>query len=162
MASSSSSSSSRILSLKALLISLAVVSAAVTLKLTVPLMFNALPAIWSVAVTWLKPPYLYVVINEIIITIAASSCFQQNHHQENQSQPQVNYSTPNAHPPSDLTSHLPAVSIPLSFGVIEPSPVSFGVQPSVTVEPPVVYERKQFDLDLEAITEIKKLERKIK
>ncbi|XP_076882331.1 uncharacterized protein LOC143611102 [Bidens hawaiensis] len=86
-----------ILSVKLLLISLTVISIAVTTKLTVPLMFsfavNGLPAIWSVVATWLKPPYLYVIINAIIITIAATTRFQHNHHQQ----------SPNEPPPSDLT-----------------------------------------------------------
>ncbi|XP_076940640.1 uncharacterized protein LOC143609903 [Bidens hawaiensis] len=84
-----------ILSVKLLLISFTVVSVAVTTKLTVPFMFsfavNGLPAIWSVVATWLKPPYLYVIINGIIITIAASTRFQHNHQ------------SPNEPPPSDLT-----------------------------------------------------------
>ncbi|XP_076924788.1 uncharacterized protein LOC143587370 [Bidens hawaiensis] len=86
-----------ILSVKLLLISVTIISIAVTTKLTVPLMFsfavNGLPAIWSVVATWLKPPYLYVIINAIIITIAATTRFQHNHHQQ----------SPNEPPPSDLT-----------------------------------------------------------
>lgn len=38
------------------------------------------PAIWSSFVSWLKPPYLYLIINAIIITIAASSRLYQNDH----------------------------------------------------------------------------------
>ncbi|KAL8228174.1 hypothetical protein R6Q57_015758 [Mikania cordata] len=109
----SSSTNSRNLPLKFLLISVAVVSAAVMMKLAVPLMLNTLPAIWSVVVTWLKPPYLYVVINGIIIAIAASTRIQHEHHHENQS------------PSSDLPSELPLVS----------NPVSYDVEPSVTVQP---------------------------
>ncbi|KAL8268156.1 hypothetical protein R6Q59_001954 [Mikania micrantha] len=119
----SSSTNSRNLPLKLLLISVAVVSAAVMMKLAVPLMLNGLPAIWSVIVTWLKPPYLYVVINGIIIAIAASTRIQNEHHHENQS------------PSSDLPSELPLVSNPASFDIMEPSPVSYDVEPSVTVQP---------------------------
>ncbi|KAI3745482.1 hypothetical protein L1987_58596 [Smallanthus sonchifolius] len=140
---SASSTNSWILSLKTLLISTAVVSVAVTMKLTVPLMLNGLPAIWSVVVTCFKPPYLYVVINGIILTIAASTRFQQEN--QSQSQQQVNYNSPNTPPPSDLTSDLPPVSNPPIFGVTEPI---------VTVEPPVVYESKQSDVDLETVAEV--------
>ncbi|KAI3795798.1 hypothetical protein L1987_38457 [Smallanthus sonchifolius] len=134
----SSSTNSWILSLKILLISTAVVSVAVAMKLTVPLMLNGLPAIWSVVVTCFKPPYLYVVINGIILTIAAFTRFQ--HENQSQSQQQVNYNSPNTSPPSDLTSDLPPVSNPPSFGV--------------TVEAPVVYESKQSDVDLETVSEV--------
>lgn len=145
---SSSSSNSWILSLKVLLLSAGVVSMAVSMRLAVPLMLNFamndLPAIWSVVVSFLKPPYLYFVINGIIITIVASTRFQQNHHQENQSPQQVN-------PPSDLTSDLPPVSIQPSFGVMEPPPTSYDVEPCVVVEPPVVYESKRADMDFETV-----------
>ncbi|KAK1424647.1 hypothetical protein QVD17_19981 [Tagetes erecta] len=126
--SSSSSTNSWLLSLKLLLITIAVVSIAVTMKLTVPLMLNTLPSIWSVIITWLKPPYLYVVINAIIITIAATTRFQHNH--------QVDYPSP---PSSDLTSELSPVSNPMETYDVE------------TVEPMVVYERKLSDLDLKTV-----------
>lgn len=38
------------------------------------------PVIWSSFVSWLKPPYLYIIINAIIIIIAASSRLYQNDH----------------------------------------------------------------------------------
>lgn len=38
------------------------------------------PVIWSSFVSWLKPPYLYIIINAIIIIIAASSHLYQNDH----------------------------------------------------------------------------------
>ncbi|KAF8409347.1 hypothetical protein HHK36_005422 [Tetracentron sinense] len=75
------SSNNWILSLKVLLISTGVLSIAVILKLSFPVLLeftvSELPLIWSFARSWLKPPYLYLVINGIIITIAASSRYQQ-------------------------------------------------------------------------------------
>lgn len=37
---------------------------------------SEVPLLWSVVVPWLRPPYLYLVLNCIIITIAASSVLQ--------------------------------------------------------------------------------------
>ncbi|XP_076903404.1 uncharacterized protein LOC143558451 [Bidens hawaiensis] len=56
----------RHLSLKLALVSVSVVSTAVLINLLQPTSF----------ISWLKPPYLYVVINCIIITIVASSRLQ--------------------------------------------------------------------------------------
>ncbi|KAA3478861.1 CFE protein [Gossypium australe] len=70
------------LSLKVLFISSGVLSIALGLKLSVPLVLefsvSQAPLLWSTFRSWLKPPYLYFVINGIIITIAASSRFHQN------------------------------------------------------------------------------------
>ncbi|KAL6546663.1 hypothetical protein OROMI_022384 [Orobanche minor] len=76
--------SSLILSMKVLLISAGVVSLAVVLRISVPIAVNEIPAMWSIIMSWLKPPYLYLIINGIIITIAASSRFHQS-----QSEPPV-------------------------------------------------------------------------
>ncbi|KAK1368521.1 Cotton fiber expressed protein [Heracleum sosnowskyi] len=69
------SSTSMILSVKALLISTGVVSIAMFLKLSLPVIINETPIIWSSILSWLQPPYLYFVLNAIIIIIAASSKF---------------------------------------------------------------------------------------
>ncbi|MBA0569541.1 hypothetical protein Golob_003262 [Gossypium lobatum] len=70
------------LSLKVLFISSGVLSIALGLKLSVPLVLefavSQAPLLWSTFRSWLKPPYLYFVINGIIITIVASSRFHQN------------------------------------------------------------------------------------
>ncbi|KAL0321209.1 UNVERIFIED_CONTAM: hypothetical protein Sradi_5382400 [Sesamum radiatum] len=47
------------------------------IKFSVPIAVKEVPVMWSIIVSWLKPPYLYIVINGIIITIAASSRFHQ-------------------------------------------------------------------------------------
>ncbi|KAL5730059.1 hypothetical protein ACHQM5_002932 [Ranunculus cassubicifolius] len=81
MAISSRNSSNWILGLKVLVTSSAIFSVSVILKLFVPVfmqfLISEVPMIWSSVLSWLRPPYLYVVINGIIITIAASSRFSQ-------------------------------------------------------------------------------------
>ncbi|XP_042494724.1 uncharacterized protein LOC122074016 isoform X3 [Macadamia integrifolia] len=60
-----------------------IVSTVLLLKLTVPYSVNALlsaiPRLWFSFRIWLAPPYLYIIVNFIIIIIAASSRFQQKH-----------------------------------------------------------------------------------
>ncbi|XP_004294520.1 PREDICTED: uncharacterized protein LOC101300989 [Fragaria vesca subsp. vesca] len=71
------SSNNWLLSLKIVLISTGVVSMAVALKLSVPvaadIVASQLPSLWSSLLSWLRPPYLYILINCIIISIVASS-----------------------------------------------------------------------------------------
>ncbi|KAF5478736.1 hypothetical protein F2P56_005273 [Juglans regia] len=75
------SSNNWILSLKLVLISTGVLSLAVMLKLSLPMVSDfiayEIPSIWSFLLSWLRPPYLYIVINFIIISIVASSKMQQ-------------------------------------------------------------------------------------
>ncbi|XP_076907598.1 uncharacterized protein LOC143564105 [Bidens hawaiensis] len=70
----------RHLSLKLAIVSVSVVSTAVLINLLQPIIMNLtisdLPIIYTSFISWLKPPYLYVVINCIIITIVASSRLQ--------------------------------------------------------------------------------------
>ncbi|KAL5736199.1 hypothetical protein ACOSQ2_030987 [Xanthoceras sorbifolium] len=77
-----SSSGKLSFSLKVGLVSTCVLSAAIVLKLSMPLISefvaSDVPVLWSVMLQWLKPPYLYLVINCIIISIVASSKLQQN------------------------------------------------------------------------------------
>ncbi|XP_062077932.1 uncharacterized protein LOC133782615 [Humulus lupulus] len=79
--SSSSSSNNWALSLKVVLISTGVLSMAMAVKLSVPVVTNfvssEIPSLWSFALSWLEPPYLYVIINCIILSIVASSKLQQ-------------------------------------------------------------------------------------
>ncbi|KAI4299302.1 hypothetical protein L6164_032771 [Bauhinia variegata] len=80
-----------ILSMKVFLISVAILFAAVGIKLSVPLVFQFLstylPLMWSFFCLWFKPPYIYVIINGIIITILASSRF--HHHSAGVDYPKV-------------------------------------------------------------------------
>ncbi|KAF6167652.1 hypothetical protein GIB67_031235 [Kingdonia uniflora] len=75
-------------SLKILLISTGVLSILLILRLFVPVIFEFLvlevPVLWTSFRSWLTPPYLYVVLNCIIITIAASSRFQNKVEQKQQ------------------------------------------------------------------------------
>ncbi|XP_075483191.1 uncharacterized protein LOC142523323 [Primulina tabacum] len=64
-----------ILSSKLFLISAGVVSLAVGFKFYVPFTVGEIPVILSVVLSWLKPPYLYVIINAIIVVIIVSSRF---------------------------------------------------------------------------------------
>ncbi|KAI3409281.1 DUF4408 domain-containing protein [Psidium guajava] len=75
-------SSTLMASLKALLVSAGAVSIAVALRASVPSISDPLaprlPPALDPLLSWFRPPYLFVVVNGIIITIAATSrCFQQ-------------------------------------------------------------------------------------
>ncbi|KAI7758050.1 hypothetical protein M8C21_007414 [Ambrosia artemisiifolia] len=112
----SSSTNSWLNSLKLLFITTGVISLAITAKLTVPLMLNF--AVNDLP-TMMKPPYLCLIINCIILTIVATSRFQTNHRHENQS------------PPLDSTPD----AVQMSFHVMEPPRVGYDIiKPCVTVE----------------------------
>ncbi|XWS15675.1 hypothetical protein CRYUN_Cryun34aG0022100 [Craigia yunnanensis] len=84
------SASTWMLSLKVLFISTGVLVVALGLKVFVPLVLefsvSQAPLLWSTFRSWLKPPYLYVIINGIIIIIAASSRFHQNNGEKDQTE----------------------------------------------------------------------------
>ncbi|XP_027338854.1 uncharacterized protein LOC113852707 isoform X2 [Abrus precatorius] len=63
---------------KVLLISVAVVFAALGLKASLPLATTNLPILWTFFLLCFKPPYLYVILNAIIISIVASSRFNHS------------------------------------------------------------------------------------
>ncbi|XP_077220287.1 uncharacterized protein LOC143854294 [Tasmannia lanceolata] len=54
-------------------LSVGIISTVLLLKLII----STLPRFWTSFKSWLSPPYLYVIANFIIITIVASSSFQQ-------------------------------------------------------------------------------------
>ncbi|XP_009793039.1 uncharacterized protein LOC107803683 [Nicotiana tabacum] len=84
------STSSLMLSMKVLLISIGAVSSAMLVKSSVPLVLYEFPTIWSSFISsWLKPPYLYVVLNCIIIIIAATSRSHRREHSSGESQPLI-------------------------------------------------------------------------
>ncbi|KAA0056946.1 CFE protein [Cucumis melo var. makuwa] len=70
-----------LLSLKATLMSAGVISMALALKVSVPLVFEFsvlyVPLIWNSLISCLRPPYIYIIINGIIISIVASTRFHQ-------------------------------------------------------------------------------------
>ncbi|CAA7029702.1 unnamed protein product [Microthlaspi erraticum] len=77
-----------LMTIKAVLISSGVASVALLLKVSVPVAVDfsvsRAPILWSCLLLWLKPPYLYVLTNGIIITIVASSKYYRSigHHDE--------------------------------------------------------------------------------
>ncbi|XP_048141387.1 uncharacterized protein LOC125316620 [Rhodamnia argentea] len=75
-------SSTLMASLNALLVSAGAVSIAVALRASVPSISDSLaprlPPVLDSLLSWFRPPYLFIVVNGIIITIAATSrCFQR-------------------------------------------------------------------------------------
>ncbi|KAL3741904.1 hypothetical protein ACJRO7_017390 [Eucalyptus globulus] len=66
------SSSTLMASLKALLVSTGAVSITVALRTSVPSNSDRLAALLS----WFRPPYLFVIVNGIIVSIAATSCWK--------------------------------------------------------------------------------------
>ncbi|KAL2495919.1 hypothetical protein Fot_39676 [Forsythia ovata] len=91
MAILSQTSTNLMFSLKIALISTSVLGAAVMLKVSFPAITDFavydVPSIYNVVVSWLRPPYLYLVINCIIITIVASSKLQSKKHDLSPSPP---------------------------------------------------------------------------
>ncbi|XP_010905120.1 uncharacterized protein [Elaeis guineensis] len=75
------SSSAWVLSLRTVVVSAGVLSTALMLRLSGPSIIKFLasefPRMYVSLLSWLTPPYLYFVINGIIISIAASSRFQK-------------------------------------------------------------------------------------
>nr|GFB00379.1 CFE protein [Tanacetum cinerariifolium] len=59
---------------------------------------NDIPLLYSTILSWLRPFYVFIIINILIITIAATSCF---HHQTNHNKVQ-----------SQPLDHLPPFTIP--------------------------------------------------
>ncbi|GAB4831285.1 hypothetical protein Ancab_005299 [Ancistrocladus abbreviatus] len=76
--------STLILSVKLILISTGVLIIAMLLTFSLPQFLNLaaseLPNMWSFLRSWLRPPYLYVIINGIIISIVASSLLHRHQH----------------------------------------------------------------------------------
>lgn len=71
-------------SVKVILISTGILSMAMGLKLTLPLLTHFLltegPHVCTFFLTCFTPPYLYILINFIILTIVASSKLNHHHH----------------------------------------------------------------------------------
>lgn len=91
--SSKGSSASWVLSLKVLLASTLALSAALLLKLSLPaisaFLTSDLPSLYALLLACLRPPYLYILINCIIISIVASSKLHHKADDEHHSAPEV-------------------------------------------------------------------------
>lgn len=118
------SNSTWFVSLKLFLISAGIVSLAVGVRFFVPVIIHGvvheIPALWSILLSWLKPPYLYVIINGIIITIAVASRF---HHRESE--------------PSVESEHLISVKTPPSVeftSIPTPTDISTVVETALVSE----------------------------
>ncbi|XP_054803950.1 uncharacterized protein LOC129307107 [Prosopis cineraria] len=108
-----------ILSFKVLVISTGVLFTALGLAVSVPIILQHVPVMWSFCLLCFKPPYLYIIVNGIIICIVASSRF---HH-----------TTADADEPSPPPN---APVVPANYEVKS--------LPLVTIsEPPVVYEPRE-------------------
>ncbi|CAA7020812.1 unnamed protein product [Microthlaspi erraticum] len=72
--------------IKAVLISVGITATALFLKASVPMAvdfsLSRSPILWSSFLSWLKPPYLFVVINVIITIIVASSSYHDGEDDE--------------------------------------------------------------------------------
>ncbi|XP_055826528.1 uncharacterized protein LOC129894955 [Solanum dulcamara] len=90
-----SSTSNLMLTMKVLLISIGAISSVIAIKSSVPLILYEFPTIWIGLISWLKPPYLYVLLNGIIIIIAATSrSNSKEQHSGEQSQSLISAGTP--------------------------------------------------------------------
>lgn len=133
------------LSMKMVLISAGIVTLGVGLKFAIPIAVSEIPAIWSVILSWMKPPYLYIIINGIIITIAASSRFHHSHSESSpaaQSENLISVKTPPAAAFESLVAVPPyvnnAVEEPLAAAEAEAEVVEPEIDDSVVELKPVV------------------------
>ncbi|GLU23080.1 hypothetical protein SLE2022_391120 [Rubroshorea leprosula] len=123
----STTTSTWMLSLKVLFISTGVLSLALGLKVSVPLVLefcvSQAPVIWSSVVSLLRPPYLYVIINGIIITIVASSRLHHHRDEDNEKAEQITVrkTAVDPHPAFEFE----VKSSGSDFGALEPSMVVF-------------------------------------
>ncbi|KAM7500838.1 hypothetical protein LguiA_025252 [Lonicera macranthoides] len=130
------------------LISTAVICIAIGMKVTVPsildLAIYKFPLLWSSLLSWLKPPYLYVVINAIILTIVASSKFYHRHDDEI-------HSAPPKPQPADLPQYAVLDSqVEMDYGVVLSPALDFSPQPAV-VDPPLLSEREVEIMDVKPV-----------
>ncbi|GFP97380.1 hypothetical protein PHJA_001882100 [Phtheirospermum japonicum] len=129
-----------IIYMKVLLLSAGAACLAVVIKSTVPVLCS------DVVSSWLKPPYLYILVNAIIITIAASSRFhriQSGPHDQSHDHHLISVKTP---PPSDFTSS--------SFTTlaVEPPPAEYEGGEIVVELRPVIVNGLQVLADAESLT----------
>ncbi|OIT40234.1 PREDICTED: uncharacterized protein LOC109237074 [Nicotiana attenuata] len=140
------STSNLMLSMKVLLISVGAVSSAMLVKSSVPFVIYEFPTVWSSLISsWLKPPYLYVVLNCIIIMIVATSRSHRKEHSSGESQPSI---SARSLPPSDLIaiSQTNANMIEPEMSELSPEPEVLEVKTvPVNIEPEQVVEVENDD-----------------
>ncbi|GLT77894.1 hypothetical protein SLA2020_494490 [Shorea laevis] len=123
----STTTSTWMLSLKVLFMSTGVLSVALGLKVSVPLVLefsvSQAPVIWSSVVSLLRPPYLYVIINGIIITIVASS--RLHHHRDEDNEKAEQITVPKIAVDPHPAFEFEVKSSRSDFGALEPSMVVF-------------------------------------
>ncbi|KAL6573935.1 hypothetical protein OROHE_001477 [Orobanche hederae] len=156
--------SNLILSMKVLLISAGVVSLAVVLRISVPIAVNEIPAMWSIIMSWLKPPYLYLIINGIIITIAASSRFHQSQSEEPpavRSEQLTSVSTPSTASFESFSDHLDISTVvaetavqvvsEIEDAIVELKPVTVnGLKVNIKLDEETVAEAQDRDVFVES------------
>ncbi|XVF18982.1 hypothetical protein REPUB_Repub11eG0071400 [Reevesia pubescens] len=96
------------LSLKTALISTGIISAAVLFKVSAPfvteLITSGIPSTYSLILSFLRPPYLYLLINGIIISIVASSKLKSQKPETTQHNPSPEIVFPAVVVPSEVYS----------------------------------------------------------
>ncbi|GAB2284569.1 hypothetical protein Dimus_019024 [Dionaea muscipula] len=126
-----------ILLLKLALVSSAVLSTAVILEISTPIVQDFLtadlPLLWSSFLSWLRPPYLYLVLNCIILTIAASSKLQPSKPVFRQLPPEIAVTTLRPVPFKDDADNAQLLSSPIvsKNEDLSMSPILFGYIDSV-------------------------------
>ncbi|ERN09382.1 uncharacterized protein LOC18437526 [Amborella trichopoda] len=118
--------------LKLIFLCIGFISTLLLLKLSLPnlssFLQTSIPGLWLCFRACLSPPYLYIIVNCIIITIAASSSFQKN---RSESKEVAEEMVSDQHKPSDTEyKEEPEVinngDVPLSYKE-EPEPVTLGI-----------------------------------
>ncbi|CAJ1961556.1 unnamed protein product [Sphenostylis stenocarpa] len=92
---------------KLLLLSAALIFAALGVKVSLPVAATQLPLLWTSFLLFLKPPYLFLLLNTIIISIVASSRFHHPKHQPGSTPP-----PPPTPPPPQIQSPPPTAPEP--------------------------------------------------
>ncbi|KAF5468690.1 hypothetical protein F2P56_012827 [Juglans regia] len=93
---------------KLLLLAIGIIFAYIFFKVaiipyTIDLSLSTLPRLWISLRSWLSPPYIYIIVNFIIITIATSSAFQHRNHHPPFSFPTIAKPTTHQSQPQDQT-----------------------------------------------------------